>query len=260
MTSAVTSLHPDQAIPDLQAIIEDAIRNDPRSLQTELGPSEIGCDCDRCLIAMLAGDKLDDEYAAWLPALGRAAHEWLEYVVNRHLATTGSDRYLTEGRVAVGTVGGHEISGNSDVFDVHTGTVIDYKLVGTTTLRDCRKNGAKTTYRRQGHLYGRGWAAAGYDVRSVAIWYLPRNGFTIGGGYLHQEPYDEQVALDAINRADQFANWIAVMGADAVLASAPPHTGHEFSCPDEKADEKASRQLAGLIQTPDAGSAGHNAA
>jgi hypothetical protein len=254
-------LDPEQAIPDLQRLIENAILNDPRSLQTALGPSEIGCACDRCLIAMLAGHKADEEYAAWLPALGRAVHEWLELVVIQHLVATGTDRYITEGKVAVGTVGGVEITGNSDVFDTHTGTVIDYKLVGTTSLRDARKNGTKTTYRRQAHLYGRGWAAAGYDVRSVAVWYLPRNGFTIGGGYVHQEPYDEQVALEAIARADQFASWIAAMGADAVTAIAPPHTGQEFSCPDEKADAKAAKQLAGLIQTPDAtAGAGSNAA
>jgi hypothetical protein len=253
-------LPPEQAIPDLQRIIEQAILNDPRSLQTALGPSEIGCACDRCLISMLAGQQLDEEYAAWLPALGRAVHEWLELALIQHLVSTGTDRYIVEGRVAVGTVGGQQISGNSDVFDTHTGTVIDYKITGTTTLRDARKNGAKDTYRRQCHLYGRGWAAAGYDVRSVAVWYLPRNGFTIGSGYLHQETYDERVALDTVARADQFAMWINALGVDAVLASAPDHTGHEFSCPDPKAESKAAKQLEGLIQTPVTVGAGSNAA
>ena len=256
MTAAATPVRafidPAQTIPDLQAVIEDAMVNDPRSLQTTLGPSEIGCACDRCLITMLtaqaSGVKAPEDFAAWLPTLGRAVHEWLEWTVLNHLAVSGSDRYLVEGRVAVGTVGGVEIFGNSDVFDTHTGTVVDYKITGTTTLRSCKKAGAKTTYRNQIQTYGKGWEDAGYDVRSVAAWYLPRNGFTVGAGYLHQEPYDRQIALDVLARADMFASAVAAFGSDAVLAAAGPHTGTEFSCPSTKPTPTAEGFLMGTSE------------
>ena len=254
-------LDPEQTIPDLQAVLEHAIVNHERSLQKIIGPSSLGSACDRCLIQELAGLKPKEEVAPWLPTIGTAVHEWAEAAIIRHLAATGSDRYIPEGRVLVGTVGGQEIWGNSDLFDVHTGTVVDLKVTGTTTLRKTRKDGPSLTYQRQAHLYGKGWADKGFDVRSVAVWMLPRNGFTIGSGHLWQVDYDRAVAVATIARADQFAQWIASFGADAVLAGAGPCAGTEFSCDDPKAEEKAAKQLEGLlIQTPDVSRVGSNAA
>jgi hypothetical protein len=255
------NLPAEQTIPDLQAVIEHAILNDPRSLQTAIGPSSLGAGCDRCLITELAKLKPADDLAAWLPTLGRAIHEWLEGVVIRHLMATGTDRYIPEGRICVGQVGGIDIFGNSDLLDVHTGTVVDFKLVGPTTLREVRRHGAKKTYRRQGQLYGKGWTDKGYDVRSVAIWFLPRNGMTVGAGFLHQEDFDYADAEKTLARANAFDAGIRAFGADTVLASAPPHTGEEFSCPDPKAAEKAAKQLEGLLTpTPDASRVGSSAA
>ena len=257
----MTAMDPERTIPDLQTVIEDAIRNHPRTLQKVIGPSSLGAECDRCLITELAGLLYEGDAAPWLPTIGNAVHDWLEQVIFRHLMATGTDRYIPEGRVKVGTVGGRDIYGNSDLFDRHTGTVVDYKVVGTTSLRELTRHGVKETYRKQAHLYGKGWEDAGHRVRSVAVWFLPRNGFTIGSGYLHQEDYDRAVAEKAIARADMFAGAINAFGADTVLASAPPHTGTEFSCPDPKAAEKAAKQLDGLlIPTPDATGAGSTSA
>ena len=256
-TKAPTSrviLPPERTIPDLLAVLEHAITHADRSLQTTLGPSEIGTDCDRCLIHMLAGTPTD-EGAPWLPTIGNAVHDWAEMAVVKHLMATGTDRYIPEGKVAVGQLRGVDITGHSDVLDVHTGTVVDYKLVGTTTLKKVKraKGHPGLTHSRQANLYGRGWALAGYDVRSVAVWFLPRNGFRISDGHVWQEPYDEQVALDALDRANRLASFVDMFGVDAVLASAAPHTGAEFSCERFDATPKEDRQLAGLIPpAPDA--------
>lgn len=230
-TTTTVCLAPEQTIPDLEAILEHAILNAERTLQRTIGPSSLGAECDRCLILELAGQKAPEETAPWLPTIGTAVHAWAEEAMIRHLAATGSDRYIPEGRVMVGVVDGTEIWGSSDLFDIHTGTVVDYKLVGTTTLRYTRRAGVKTTYRRQAHLYGKGWQDKGYDVQSVAIWMLPRNGFTIGSGFLFQEPYDRALAEATIAHADMLAAAIRTLGVDTVLAAAAPHTGTEFSCP-----------------------------
>ena len=227
----MTNLDPGRTIPDLQAVIEDAIRNHPRTLQKVIGPSSLGAECDRCLITELAGLLGEGDAAPWLPTIGHAVHEWLEQVTFRHLMTTGTDRYIPEGRVKVGTVGGRDIYGNSDLFDTHTGTVVDYKVVGTTTMRKVRSKGPSLTYQRQAQLYGKGWQDAGHHVRSVAIWFLPRNGMTIGSGLTWQVPYDRAEAEATIARADMFATALQVFGPDTVLDTAPPHTGDEFSCP-----------------------------
>lgn len=233
MTTVTTRelLAPEQTVPDLEAILEHAILNAERSLQRTIGPSSLGSECDRCLVLELAGEKAPEETAPWLPTIGTAVHGWLEEAMIRHLATTGSDRYIPEGRVMVGVVDGTEIWGSSDLFDTYTGTVVDYKVVGTTTLRATRKGGAKLTYRRQAQLYGKGWEDKGYQVRSVAIWMLPRNGFTIGAGYLHQEPYDRAIAERVIAHADMLAAAVRTLGVEAVLAAIPTHTGTEFACP-----------------------------
>lgn len=218
-------------LPDLTAIVEHAILNTPRALQTRIGPSSLGSPCDPCLIAELGGLKPADPYAPWLPTIGTAVHEWLETTLINHLATTGTDRWIPEGHVTVGTVDGQPITGHSDLYDTHTGTVVDYKIVGVMSLRTARAEGPKLTYQRQAHLYGRGWVNAGYPVNKVAIWYLPRNGVRVGDGLYWEEPYDEQIALDALARADMFAAAIRLYGAETVLAMAGPHTGTEFSCP-----------------------------
>lgn len=233
-------------LPDITAIIEDAILAKPRNHQRTIGPSELGMPCDRCLINVLAGNK-PSAGAAWLPALGTAVHEWLETVFINHLAASGSDRWIPEGHVTVGTIDGQPITGHSDLYDTVTGTVVDYKIVGVMSLRQARAEGPKLTYQRQAHLYGRGWVNAGYPVNHVAIWYLPRNGVRVGDGLYWTEPYDEQIALDALARADMFAAAIRIHGAEAVLAMAGPHTGSEFSCPtDPKNVPATSSEFLGI--------------
>lgn len=237
-------------LTDLTGIIEAAITGDPRPhIHGKIGPSSLGSPCDPCLIAALAGMKPPDQAPPWLPTVGTAVHEWLETAMIRHLAATGTDRWLPEMHVTVGHVDGTPSTGYVDLFDTHTGTVIDYKLTGTTTLRRARKEGPSLTYQRQAHLYGRGCVLAGYQVRNVAIWYLPRNGLRVTDGLYWEVPYDEQTALDAIARADMFASAIRIHGGATVLDMAGPHTGTEFSCPEDTdaAARKAAKQLDGLI-------------
>lgn len=229
IANAYDGTDPARAIPDLRAIIEAAIVNQPRSLQTAIGPSELGTTCDRCLIHKLAGTPEKRE-VAWLPFVGTAMHATLEDVVLRHEFDAVVPRFLTEHRRVVGTVGGAPVIGSTDVFDIASGTVIDYKLVGPTTITAARSQGASAIYRRQAHLYGKGWQDAGFTVRSVAIWFLPRNGMTIGAGLVWQAPYDRSVAEATLAHADMLAAAISSQGLDAVLALASSHTNTEFSC------------------------------
>lgn len=236
---------------DLRAVIEHAVTNDPRTLQTDLGPSELGVGCDRCLAHMLAGHLRRENGLPWLPTIGNAVHDWLETTVLQHLMATGTARYLPEVTVNVGQLRGVDIKGHSDLFDVHTGTVVDYKIVGETTLKKV-KAGPTVTYRNQVHLYGLGMERAGFDVRHVAIWFLPRNAMTIDSGRYWTEPYDRSRADAALARANAIAAGVDALGVDQVLTQMPPHTGAEFTCTAWVGDgapttPDTSRQLAGLI-------------
>lgn len=223
-----------EALPgELRSIIEASITHAPRSQQTLIGPSEIGVECERCLTHKLAQTPSMRE-AAWLPHVGTAMHELLERTFLQHemtrIALGMPERFLPECRVNIGEIGGTPITGSTDLFDLHSGTVIDWKLVGTTTLRKVRAHGASLQYQRQAHSYGKGWEDAGYTVKSVLIYFLPRNAVSLSDAYPWQATYDRQVALDALTRANQIHDRIVGFGAPAAIAMTPEHTGDDFSC------------------------------
>lgn len=216
---------------DYKRIIERHIDNQPRSLQKAIGPSELGNPCDRCLISKLGGlEESKEPGTSWLPFIGTSVHAQLENIflaANEGLPLT---RYLVESTVSVGFVGTTEVTGHADLFDLHTGEVTDWKVVGSTTLRKVRAEGPSETYRRQAHLYGRGFTRRGLTVNRVRIAFLPRNDVTLSGAIIWSEPYDESVAVETLTRASMFAYGIETVGLDQMLALAPPHTGTEYSC------------------------------
>lgn len=247
--TATTLLEPHQVTPghavtmytgaefnpaDLRRIIEADITNQPRSLQKRIGPSELGIDCDRCITHKLVGTPEVEQPAAWLPYVGTAMHQQLEDVFARHENTRISlglgERFMAETRVTVGTIGDTPITGSSDLFDTHTGTVIDWKLVGTTTLRKARAHGASDQYRTQAMLYGRGFENRGFTVRNVCIYYLPRNAVSLADGYAWTAAYQPRLADEALDRANRIHNLIQAVGAHAAINQQPEHTDTGFTC------------------------------
>jgi len=257
------------AAQHVRGIVESAITNQPRSLQKRIGPSELGTPCDHCLAAKLAGWPTGERGVAWLPFVGTAVHAAFEEQITSHEArrnaphTTGT-RWLTEQRVTVGQIGGQDITGSTDLFDTAAGATFDWKIVGESILRSARRNGPSPTYRAQAHLYGRGWVAAGHHVTTVAIWYLPRNDMRgFDGGHLWHEPYDEQVALAALDRANRIHTNLTALESISTQArdawiTALPRDPHCFDCarfPDRPAGTAApghtpGHELDGLIPTP----------
>ncbi|MFW6598144.1 hypothetical protein ACQBAU_16185 [Propionibacteriaceae bacterium Y2011] len=206
--------HLDQRRPDAAArvateyldIVTRAIVEHPRSQQTQIGPSEIGDPCSRRIGYKLLNTAEKDQAPNWKATIGTGTHMWLETAFdadNTKINTSmplGQERWLIETRVNVGTIDGlGDITGSCDLYDRWTGTVIDHKTVGPTQLTKYRKNGPGQQYRTQAHLYGRGWQRAGLPVDHVMIAFLPRNG-ELADAYMWSEPYDEQVAVDGLNR------------------------------------------------------------
>jgi hypothetical protein len=202
---------------ELVHVIRTWLGNRPRSLQTSVGPSGLGTPCARQLGYRLAGvAEIDGRPPGWLPGIGVAVHDQLERVFRAYNAATGYERYLIETRVEVGTVAGRPVFGTSDLYDQVTATVVDWKIVGKSTLDRARRHGMSAQYRVQAHLYGRGFALRGLPVDTVAICYLPRNEELTGTQYVH-EPYDERIALDAIARADAIATALTLTDAATIL-------------------------------------------
>lgn len=242
--SPVETLHPNDLMrggdpamlgAELLGIIDSAIREAPRSRQASIGPSEIGCPCARRIGYKLGGvEKINPGPTPWLPAIGTAVHAWLEDVfaaasiIGQTQGLPG--RWLTEQRVRVGHVNGRgDIDGSCDLYDRVTATVVDWKIVGSKPLKDYRTNGPGAQYRTQAHLYGRGWKARGVPVDTVAVMFLPRTDELTKTYYWH-EPYNEQIAVDALQRVDGIATAIDAVGLQA-LPLLPTADAYCHRCP-----------------------------
>lgn len=206
--------------------IEQGAANDPRSLQTRIGPSGLGHECTRCLARMLAGVPKVNDGDRWLTTVGKAVHAWLAEVFDGLNAAQVSSqfiqllaeqgqldtldelgtglRYLTELPVDVGQVAGQTITGSLDLYDACTAEVTDWKIVGATTLRTVRTDGegCPAVYRRQVQLYGYGATRRGLPVDTVRVAFLPRNEPDIRKARVWSAPYDEADALATLARAD----------------------------------------------------------
>lgn len=212
-----------------------SIVNHPRSQQVAIGPSEIGVPCIRRLGHRLAGTPpTQPRRAAWLPFIGTSVHATLEVIFHsadlRHERDHGTRGWLTETRVTVGQIAGRDITGSVDLFHVPSGTVIDHKIVGPTTLQRVRRDGPSQQYRTQAHLYGQGLANAGYAVNTVAILYWAREADQPTSLWWSQ-PWDPQAAADALARADGIARSLAMLGAGRLIPQLPTADAFCMHCP-----------------------------
>jgi hypothetical protein len=212
-----TPLDMDIVRDDLLGVITDAITNHPRSLQKHIGPSEIGEPCTRKLgYKLLNHPEVADRGVPWYPTIGTAMHSWLEDAFGIAGVRFGMEgRYLLENKVDVGEVLGENITGSCDLFDTWTGSVVDWKIVGGKRLRAYKDHGPSEVYRAQAHLYGRGWQRAGHDVQTVAVFFLPRDRELKLAHFWH-EPYDEQIAVKALQRLETVATLTRAAGAAAL--------------------------------------------
>lgn len=230
----------DKVADELKWVISDAVRHHPRTLQRRIGPSEIGHPCPRRIgYKLLDHPDVNANDVAWKPTVGTAVHDWIAQAFDRfnlmfdESTGSGQERFLVEHRVVVGQINGVDVDGSADVYDRVTATVVDWKIVGPDQLRIYSAKGPGDQYRSQLHLYGRGFANAGLPVDHVMIVFLPRNG-EFDQTVVWAEEYDEQVAVDALARAQAIATTVAV-GGPAALPLLPTHDSWCYRCPYFKA-------------------------
>lgn len=207
---------------DILNPIADAILNQPRSLQTKIGPSELGLPCARRLIHKIAGEVPPERSVPWKPYIGTAMHTQLEQVFK---VLPG---WHTERKVSIGMAGDEEITGHSDLFHEATGTVIDWKLVSKSRIATYRHSGPGMQYETQGHCYGRGWQREGYEVHQVKIVFLSREG-EFKDAHIWTADYDEEIAVNALARYAGLKVLVSTKGKDAASALFEPCT--DWYCP-----------------------------
>lgn len=197
---AAEPLHPEQLKRQLTDVVLRQAAQQPRNLQTQLGPSGLGEPCTLRLALGILETPATNPVSDPLPSVvGTGAHAmfagFFEQLDER--LPDGRPRYLIEQRVTPRD----DIPGSSDLFDRLHGAVIDWKFMGQTKLDSLRRRGPGLRYRVQSHVYGLGFENAGETVQHVAVVGVPRGGF-LSGMQVWTEPYDRQVALDALERKD----------------------------------------------------------
>ena len=214
--------------PEIQQIIVNNINSAPRSLQKTIGPSELGTDCVHCLAAKLAGWK-QNKSAAWLPFIGTCVHEHFERLFSELANVKGLDykvvtrgpafpRFATEKRVEVATLNAlpepMHVHGSIDLVDYEHHATVDWKIVGSTSLRNAKANGSSQPYRVQASLYGIGLENEGVKVEKNCIYFLPRTSMNLNDMYAWEAPFDRELGEWALWRAQY-------QGLNRIASTAP---------------------------------------
>lgn len=233
----------DRIADDLRDMVRAHEAAAERSQQTEIGPSEIGNPCTRCLARHALGCRVTRDFDdPWCRILGTAAHTWLDDAAEAWNVRNGRGRMIAENRVHP-----HPDliprGGRVDLYDEDTKTVIDHKIVGAEPLRKYRLNGPGPKYRVQLHIYGLGYARTGKPVEHVACAFWNRGG-RLSDLHVWTEPYDVDVAMDALKR------WRTIR--DQALALGPailPHLPADPACWDCGGKDVSPEELASLMST-----------
>ena len=236
--------------PTVREHIVDMVTNQPRSLQREIGPSELGTQCLHCLVKKLTGHgsgQIRD--VAWLPFIGTSVHAQLERMFG------GLDGYETERTVLVGNLtDARPITGSIDLWDEKNGATCDWKIVGNSTLDDARRHGPSQQYKIQASLYGIGMSHT-HPVAASCIFYLPRNQPSLDAAWIYECPFDPRPGQWALARArliltlyDSIRVEYGPSIAEQWVNAFPRNPEHCFHCRDE-ATRKNPADLASLIGT-----------
>lgn len=194
-----------------------------RSKQIQIGISEVGMDCRKCVARKLAlTPRVPD--GAWYPYIGTAVHEQLEIGFNDMFP----DDYKLEERLFVHEYKDLKLTGSCDMFAHKDGVVNDWKVVGKTALSDAAKGKVKQQYRVQAMLYGYGWEQKGFDVTHVALSFLPRED-KLEGAVVALLRYDKSIAVNALAELESMIDAAELVGWERVIEK-QPKASFCFSC------------------------------
>lgn len=185
-----------------------------RSHQKQIGISEVGSDCRKCVARKLAQVYKKPE-GSWYPFIGTAVHDALE----KGFASRWPEQYHLENRLEVHRYKDLVLGGSCDMAAIAPNGVIivnDWKVVGKTALNDAAKGKIKDQYRIQAMLYGLGWKIKGEQVSHVALTFLPRDE-KLEQAQVVMLRFDEQVARDALDKLDTLIDLAEIVGWDAVI-------------------------------------------
>jgi len=210
-------VHPDCPLPGMSGfdqeadILKERVTNmvryassqQPRSLQTAAGPSDLVSECDRRVGYKLAGiSPVNLTWDPWPAVVGTAAHSWLENAAQIWNRDHPEDNaWHTEVELVLdGTFPAH-----SDLY--LDGMVVDYKTKSAAQMALIKRLGATAVVPgaiKQVQLYGYAFQQAGYPVQRVGLVFLPRSG-SLRSMMTWVGQYDKKVAQETLSRVYSIA-------------------------------------------------------
>ena len=174
----------------------------PRSLQANIGPSEIGSPCDRQIGYRVAAiPEINVRQDPWAAIIGTTIHKWLQEAVEDWVELRGEPRrFFTEIELNLGDL----ITGHCDLYDAETQTVIDWKTVGPNALKDVEAGRISVGYMIQTQLYGYLFAQQNIPVKRVSLVFIPRAS-SLNRLRVWSAVYDPTVAETALARVYRIA-------------------------------------------------------
>ena len=198
-----------------------------RSKQIQIGISEVGMECRKCVARKLAKVYRKPE-GSWYPFIGTAVHDALE----RGFAERWPDEYNLENRLHVHSYKDLELGGSCDMaalIEDDKGVIVnDWKVVGKRTLVDASKGKIKEQYRIQAQLYGYGWEQKGFNVTHVALSFLPRED-KLENAVVVMIRYNKPAALAALAELESMIDAAEIVGWEKVIEK-QPKASFCFSC------------------------------
>lgn len=221
---------------EIRRVMYTYANNSPRSLQTHLGPSELGTTCDLQVVGKMVGVPATNHISdPWPSIIGTAVHAWLEKAFRADNPPTGLPRWVVEQRVV--PVAGH--AGTADLYDVLEQAVVDHKVLGPTSMDAVMApDGPPRKYQIQLLLYGRGYRNLGLPVKRVVLVAYPRTQATLKGLYVWERTYDSEadalvdsVLADTARRAQIAEEVRAGRRSLWTQVERDPSSGDCFFCP-----------------------------
>jgi hypothetical protein len=165
---------------ELRRVILDHAARAPRTLQSHLGPSELGVPCDRQVAGKMAAIPATNHVAdPWPSIVGTACHAYAQEAFDEDNHRQGIMRWVTERKVTPHP----DHPGTADLYDAVERAVVDHKFLGESSMVKVRKSPPRH-YVVQLLLYGLGYMKMGLPVRRVALAAYPRTAPSLDGLYV----------------------------------------------------------------------------
>ncbi len=196
---------------ELRGIVTRYAGRLPRQVQKHLGPSELGHECDRQVVAKMAGARMTNHVAdPWASIMGTAGHAFVADAFGWDNAHNGYLRWLTEQRVTPDP-GPDPHPGTADLYDAHNRCVVDHKFQGDSTRLRLKNHGPPRHYLVQLLLYRQGYLNIGFPVDRIVIASWPRTRSSLDEMYVWSRvptAEDDQLVADVLAQT-QFRQLVA---------------------------------------------------